>query len=34
VRRHVSAVVEKLEVPDRAAAVAALRGADGWRPPA
>jgi DNA-binding NarL/FixJ family response regulator len=34
VRRHVSAVVGKLGVPDRAAAVAALRGAAGWRPPA
>jgi DNA-binding NarL/FixJ family response regulator len=31
VRRHVSALVEKLGVPDRAAAVAALRGA-GWQP--
>jgi DNA-binding NarL/FixJ family response regulator len=34
VRRHVSALVEKLGVPDRAGAVAALRGAEGWRPPA
>jgi DNA-binding NarL/FixJ family response regulator len=34
VRRHVSAVIEKLGVPDRAAAVAALRGAAGWRPQA
>jgi DNA-binding NarL/FixJ family response regulator len=32
VRRHVSALVEKLGVPDRAAAVAALRGAAGWQP--
>ena len=32
VRRHVSALVEKLGVADRAAAVAALRGATGWQP--
>jgi len=32
VRRHVSALVEKLGVADRAAAVAALRGAGGWQP--
>jgi DNA-binding NarL/FixJ family response regulator len=33
VRRHVSALIEKLGVADRAAAVEALRGAAGWRPP-
>jgi DNA-binding NarL/FixJ family response regulator len=32
VRRHVSALVEKLGVADRAEAVAVLRGAAGWRP--
>jgi DNA-binding NarL/FixJ family response regulator len=32
VRRHVSTLVEKLGVADRAAAVAALRGAAGWQP--
>jgi DNA-binding NarL/FixJ family response regulator len=32
VRRHVSALVEKLGVADRAAAVAALRGAGVWQP--
>jgi DNA-binding NarL/FixJ family response regulator len=34
VRRHVSALVEKLGVADRAAAVAALRGAAECQPPA